>query len=134
MHCWLDNPGVWGAIAACRLGAPRTVIQLGSTTAIIRRNVEIADLLRHAYRALARNPSVKILNNSMAGARDYEAWLELPRGRIAVLYNGLITHSARIPKAGEAIAISSSPGARRRRSRGRDGHALCPGKGSRSVA
>jgi glycosyltransferase involved in cell wall biosynthesis len=110
VHCWLDNPGVWGAIAACRLGVPRTVIQLGSTTAIIRRNAEIAGLLRHAYRALARNPSVKILNNSMAGARDYEAWLELPRGRIAVLYNGLITHSARIPKAGEATQFRAALG------------------------
>ncbi len=110
VHCWLDGPGVFGALAGCSLGAPRILIRLGSTAAIVRRNVERAELLRQAYRALVRNPTVTILNSSKAGARDYEEWLGLPPGKIAVLHSGFIPNSARTPDPEETARFRVSLG------------------------
>jgi glycosyltransferase involved in cell wall biosynthesis len=44
--------------------------------------------MREAYRALAARPNVCLLNNSQAGARDYERWLGLPQGTFKVIRNG----------------------------------------------
>lgn len=41
------------------------------------------------YRALVAHPSVRLLNNSDAGRRDYARWLNLDPDRITVLRNGL---------------------------------------------
>ena len=110
VHGWLDGPGIFAALAGCTLGAPRLVIQLGSTAAIVRSNIEKAELLREAYRALVRNPTVTILNNSKAGARDYEEWLGLRPGTIAVLHNGFIPNSARMPVPEETARFRASLG------------------------
>src|SRR5206468_931340 len=44
--------------------------------------------MREAYRLLAARPTVCLLNNSEAGARDYERWLGLPRGTFKIVRNG----------------------------------------------
>jgi glycosyltransferase involved in cell wall biosynthesis len=49
-----------------------------------------------AYRALARQPSVHLLNNSDIGALDYSLWLRMPRERVQVLRNGF--DPSRFPK------------------------------------
>jgi len=110
VHGWLDRPGVFGALAGCDLGVPRIVIQLGSTAAGVRRNAERAELQRQAYRAVARNQAVTFLNNSKAGAEDYEEWLGLRPGTIAVLHNGFIPDSARMPAPGETAQFRESLG------------------------
>lgn len=110
VHCWMDHAGVLGALAGSSLGAPRIVVRLGSTVTKVGRNVEKVELWRHAYRALVRNPAVRILNNSKVGARDYEEWLGVPSGTIAVLYNGFIPNSARTPHPDENARLRASLG------------------------
>jgi glycosyltransferase involved in cell wall biosynthesis len=44
--------------------------------------------MREAYRWLATKPSVRLVNNSRAGARAYEQWLGLRPGTVHVIYNG----------------------------------------------
>jgi glycosyltransferase involved in cell wall biosynthesis len=109
VHGWLDGPGVFSALAGCILGTPRSVIQQGSM-ATVRRGFRSSDLFRQAYRALARNPAVKILNNSEAGARDNETWLGLRPGTVAVLYNGFLPESARAPGPEETARFRASLG------------------------
>jgi len=45
-------------------------------------------VMRTAYQAVLARRSAKILNNSAAGARDYEAWLGLDNGAIQTIHNG----------------------------------------------
>jgi len=109
VHCWLDGPGIFGALAGCCLGAPRVLIQFGSTAVRAKRS-ERAELFRQAYQALVRNPAVTIVNNSKAGARDYEEWLGFPPGTIAVRYNGFILNSARTAAPAETTRLRVSLG------------------------
>lgn len=98
IHGWLDGPGVTSALAGCLMGVPRIVIQQGSL-AVVRRGRPQSAMLRRAYAALVRNPTVTIINNSAAGARDNEAWLGLPSGAIGVVRNGLVAESSHVATA-----------------------------------
>jgi asparagine synthase (glutamine-hydrolysing) len=90
VHAWTDIPAVVGAFAACSLGSPRVVLHQCSMQWCMRRHGdEAVELLRKGYRSAASNPTVKIINNSVAGAADYESWLGLRRGAIRVLYNAI---------------------------------------------
>jgi glycosyltransferase involved in cell wall biosynthesis len=109
VHCWLDGPGVAGALSACTLGVPRILIQQGSLAIIRRRHVQSETMLQ-AYRALAHSPTVTILNNSKAGARDNEDWIGLRPGTIAVLHNGFVPDSARTPEPEEIARFRASLG------------------------
>jgi glycosyltransferase involved in cell wall biosynthesis len=107
VHGWLDDPGVAGALAGCSVGTPRVVIRLAN---MATRRISKTELLRQAYRVLARNPTVTILNNSIAGARDYEEWLGLPSRAITVLYNGFSPNLARMPDSDETAQFRASLG------------------------
>jgi glycosyltransferase involved in cell wall biosynthesis len=109
VHCWLDGPGVAGALSGCTLGAPRILIQQGSLAIVRRRHVQSETMLQ-AYRALAHSPTVTVLNNSKAGARDNEDWIRLRPGTIAVLHNGFVPDSARTPEPEEIARFRASLG------------------------
>lgn len=94
VHAWLNGPGVAAALAAAAVGAPRTIIQQGSL-ALSRRGHPQAPVMRAAYRAVASDPRVVIVNNSAAGARDNERWADLPTASIGVILNGFDLSSAR---------------------------------------
>ena len=102
VHCWVDIAGVAAGLAGCSVGAPRIVIQFGGM-AIFERRDPNTKFLRQAYRAIWRNPSVRLLNNSRAGARDTEDWLGLQPGNVCVLYNGFTQNSVGTPDS-EAVA------------------------------
>jgi glycosyltransferase involved in cell wall biosynthesis/GT2 family glycosyltransferase len=105
VHCWLDHPSIYGGFAGCVLGVPRILLQFGSTSTIFRRNAEWAGFWQQAYQALAGNSAVKFLNNSHAGARDYEEWIGLKQGSVGVLYNGFIATSVRKPSPEETSRL-----------------------------
>jgi glycosyltransferase involved in cell wall biosynthesis len=93
-HLWLDEINVKGGLAAVLAGVPRIVISqrsLPPTNFAFHR-----PYMREAYRWLAKRPNVKMVNNSEAGARAYEAWLGLPHGTIDVLRNGYAFSDAKI--------------------------------------
>lgn len=86
VHAWLDYTNVRAGLAAAIIGIPRIVL---STRSVAPDNFAFFQpYMREAYRLLAQRPNVCLLNNSEAGARDYEQWLDLPRGTIKVVRNG----------------------------------------------
>jgi glycosyltransferase involved in cell wall biosynthesis len=85
-HFWLDEVNIKGGIAAALTGVPRIVL---SQRNIPPQNFRFhAPYMREAYRWLARQPGVVMVNNSRAGANAYERWLGLPAGTIRVVHNG----------------------------------------------
>jgi glycosyltransferase involved in cell wall biosynthesis len=86
VHLWLDEVNVKGGIAAVLTGIPKIVI---SQRSLPPSNFGLHQpYMRESYRWLARQPGVKMINNSAAGARAYEAWLGLPQRSIGVVHNG----------------------------------------------
>jgi len=106
VHAWTDIPTAVGAFAACSLGVPRVVLHQGSMQWCMRRyGAEVVNFLWECYRSAADNPRVKILNNSAAGAADYERWLRLRSGTIGVLYNGIACEQIRKPPPDEVASL-----------------------------
>jgi glycosyltransferase involved in cell wall biosynthesis len=87
VHAFLDWSSVRAGMAAALAGVPRIVLS--------GRNVNPSHFALYqrymdpVYQTLGERPEVRFVNNSEAGACDYEAWLGLPRGRIGVLRNGV---------------------------------------------
>ena len=71
--------------------------------------------MREGYRALMACPGVLLINNSEAGARDYEKWLELPRDTIKVVRNGfdfsVLDRADHVSRAREFRARAGIPAA-----------------------
>src|SRR6266850_909964 len=86
VHTWLDYTNVKAGLAAALVGVPRIVL---STRSVAPNNFPLFQpYMREAYRVLAAHSTVCLLNNSDAGARDYERWLGLPRGTFKIVRNG----------------------------------------------
>jgi glycosyltransferase involved in cell wall biosynthesis len=104
VHAWGDVPAVVSAYASCALGAPRVVLhQCGMQCEMRHYGAEMEDLLWEGYRGAIDNPAVKTLNNSAAGAADYERWLGLRPGTIRVVYNGVSRENAKTPPSHEVV-------------------------------
>src|SRR4029079_4415263 len=102
VHTFLDWPAVVGGLAACCLGVPRVLIFQGSMT-IVHREGPIPEQMQFAYRCVAQNPNVVMINNSTAGAADFERWLGLRKGTIRVHLNGFRPETLRQPSPREVI-------------------------------
>jgi glycosyltransferase involved in cell wall biosynthesis len=86
VHSWLDYVNVRAGLAAAIIGVPRIIL---STRSVAPDNFALFQpYMRQAYRLLAAHPNVCLLNNSEAGARDYEEWLGLSYGTFKVIRNG----------------------------------------------
>lgn len=85
-HLWMDYCSVLGGAAAYLVGVPRVIFG-GRSVAPNRFNL-FQPYMRAGYRSLLQRQSITLLNNSRAGADDYEAFLGLPSGQIKVLHNG----------------------------------------------
>jgi glycosyltransferase involved in cell wall biosynthesis len=87
VHAFLDWSSVRAGMAAVLAGVPRIVLS--------GRNVNPSHFALYQrymdpiYQALAERPEIRLVNNSAAGAGDYENWLGLEPGRIGVLRNGV---------------------------------------------
>jgi glycosyltransferase involved in cell wall biosynthesis/SAM-dependent methyltransferase len=85
----LDWTNITMGLAAVMAGVPRVLVS--------GRNLSPTHFgffqwfMYPAYRALAAQPNVTLFNNSESGARDYEKWLGLPSGSVAVVRNGIDT-------------------------------------------
>jgi glycosyltransferase involved in cell wall biosynthesis len=86
VHTWLDHINVTAGLAAAMVGVPRVVLSCRSLGP--RQFAFFQPYMKGCYLLLARFPSVVFLNNSEAGARNYENWLGLERGRVRVIHNG----------------------------------------------
>lgn len=86
VHLWLDEVNVKGGLAAVAAGVPRII--LSGRNLPPNNYLLYQPYMREAYRWLLRQPGVALINNSIAGARAYERWLDLPEGSIRVVHNG----------------------------------------------
>jgi glycosyltransferase involved in cell wall biosynthesis len=109
VHCWSEPSSVIGGLVAVSLGLPKIVIQLVMVPPL-EQNLPAAALYRDAYRLLLSKPNVRLLNISMANARNLEEWLEIPRGSVKLLRNGFVPDSMRIRTQEEAKASRASLG------------------------
>lgn len=88
LHCWLDEPNIFGGIAGLLAGTPRIVLST--------RNVNPTHFphlcqpwMRRCYQFLARHHNVVLAGNSRVGVDDYAAWLGIEVSRFVVLRNAL---------------------------------------------
>lgn len=109
VHAWLDGPAVVGGLAACAMGAPRIVLSQGSMGPV-HRATKPSEHMQSAYRFVASNPSVVMINNSAAGAADYERWLSVRKETIKVHYNGFMPESLRQPSGQEVVEFRGTLG------------------------
>ncbi|ABD56577.1 glycosyltransferase [Jannaschia sp. CCS1] len=88
IHGWQDRAGVASGLVSQLLGIRRTVISARNMRP--RKRGDEADWIAHSvYKDLVAMPSVAITANATEGARDYEDWLDLPRGEISILSNAV---------------------------------------------
>ena len=101
VHCWSDLANVIGGLVATNLGVPRVV--LGQRNVPAFRYVEgVAPYLcLDAYRLLAQNSNIVMLNNSLAGLTKYLQWLDVPYDKIKLVYNGFLPRGFHIRMGSE---------------------------------
>lgn len=102
VHSWQDYLNITAGLAAAAVGVPRVILGLANMAPLLFHYFR--QEMHPIYRALAQHPSVRLVNNSAAGARSYERWLGLPEGSIFVVRNGV--NPARIPDVPAAAAAS----------------------------
>jgi len=89
VQAWQDTTNIVCALAAILAGVPRIVLTTCSTRP--RSRSRFRRYLHSAYQALSLRDDVLIINNSDAGARDYEQWLGLAGREVLTVRNGLDT-------------------------------------------
>jgi glycosyltransferase involved in cell wall biosynthesis len=108
IHIWQDDTNAKAGIAAAIVGVPRIV--LSGRSVAPHHFMFYQPYMRSAYRALAGRANVTIVNNSRAGARDYEAWLELESSSIQVVHNGFDFSRFRRPDSASVSAYRGRMG------------------------
>ncbi|HEX7894381.1 MAG TPA: glycosyltransferase [Terriglobales bacterium] len=86
VHCWMDYTNVLCGTAARLVGAPGILLS-GRSMAPSHFRI-FQPYMRAGYRSLLNGRHIVQLNNSQAGASDYEAWVGQPMGSIRVIHNG----------------------------------------------
>lgn len=88
VHIWQDGSALAAGAAALIAGVPRIIIGVRTLPPSDRfeRNKPEYET---TYRALAAAAGVSIVANSAIAARRYEEWLDMPKGRVRVIPNGL---------------------------------------------
>jgi len=86
VHTWLDHVNITAGLAAAIIGVPRVII--GCRSLAPYHFPLFHPHMRALYRLLLTFPNVTIMNNSRAGAVDYEDWLGLKKGTVRVIHNG----------------------------------------------
>jgi glycosyltransferase involved in cell wall biosynthesis len=101
VHCWSDLANVIGGLVATDLGVPTVV--LGQRNIPAFRYIEgVAPYpCLDAYRLLAQQPNVIMLNNSLAGVTKYVRCLGVPNHKISVVYNGFLPRGIHIRRRNE---------------------------------
>jgi len=91
VHGWQDATSIAAAYAARMIGVPRILV---SSRNVAPTNFRyFRPYMLDAYREIAACPSIVMINNSEAGARDYARWLGVPVDRMIVGRNGIDTRA-----------------------------------------
>lgn len=108
VYGWQDACGLASAVAALIAGVPLIVV--------VTRNLNPSrfdyhrSFMRSLFVRLAEEPRVQFVNNSVAGAVDYEAWLRLPAGRFRIVRNGVDVSGFHRARAEDVSALRAAFG------------------------
>jgi glycosyltransferase involved in cell wall biosynthesis len=91
VHLWQDETSLLGGLAAVAEGVPRII--MSSRNLAPHHFPYYRHYWKKMYRALAAHPSVRLINNSQAGANDYVRWLDISPDKFQVLRNGFLNLS-----------------------------------------
>lgn len=99
LYTWLDFCNVWGGVAGLLANVP--VIVLSTRNVNPTHFSYMANpIFRPWYRALSECNAVHFINNTTSGAADYAEWMNVPKERFNVVFNGLdLEHFKRPPKS-----------------------------------
>lgn len=100
VHAWLDWSNSRAGLAAVLAGVPRVI--LSGRNLSPRHFCLNQDYYRPVYQLLASRQQVRIINNSLAGAKDYAQWIGIEPSRITVLRNGVDFERRQQPDPGQA--------------------------------
>ena len=114
VHAWLDHANMWAGIAALAVGVPRIVLSTRNVSPRHFPTIDHPDFLPW-YRRLARQPHVRLIANSRAGAEDYAAWMGIAPERFAVVLNGFDPAACAAPDAAELAELRRTLGVEGRR-------------------
>jgi glycosyltransferase involved in cell wall biosynthesis len=89
VHLWQDQTNIEVGIAAVLAGVPG-ILMSGRNMAPFRFPYH-QDYMKECYGELLKLDGVSLMNNSKAGAKDYEEWLGLEPGSVEVIYNAVDT-------------------------------------------
>ena len=101
VHCWSEPSSVIGGHVAVALGIGRIVLQLVNVPPN-QMNLPGSELYRDAYRSLIRYPNVRLLMDSVPGARSLEQWLDMPPGTVGLAGHSFAPDTIKIRNAHEA--------------------------------
>ncbi|MGX5832032.1 glycosyltransferase [Mesorhizobium sp. 43Arga] len=88
IHIWQDGSVLALGLAALFANVPRIVLGVRTLPPVDRAERNKPEY-QTVYRLLLSAPGVVIVSNSFAAAKRYEEWLDLPRGTVRVIPNGL---------------------------------------------
>lgn len=88
LHCWLDRPNIYGAIAGLLAGVPKIIL---STRSLSPEHFPRFNSwwFRHWYQAVVQSPRVQLVGNSEAGIRSYAEWIGISPDRFQLNRNGI---------------------------------------------
>jgi glycosyltransferase involved in cell wall biosynthesis len=101
VHIWQDGMIFAAGLAALMADIPRVVLSVRTLPPIDRVNRWRLEL-EPIYRALLKTPGVVMTANSTMSARRYEEWLDMPRGAVPVIHNG-VTRLDETPSADDQV-------------------------------
>lgn len=88
LHGWQDRASLACGFVGAHLNVDAVALSARNMQPQKRdRGAQLDD--RPLFKALCDLPNVRLTANSIAGAHDYEDWLDLPRDSVPVLNNGL---------------------------------------------
>jgi glycosyltransferase involved in cell wall biosynthesis/thioredoxin-like negative regulator of GroEL len=98
LHGWQDRASLAVGFVGAHLGI-ESIVMSARNMQPQKREPGAQQDFQGLFRALCALPNVTLTANAVEGARDYEAWLEMDRGSVRVLENGLDLSRFRMPRA-----------------------------------
>ena len=98
LHGWQDRASLAAGFVGAHLGI-ESIVMSARNMQPQKREPGAQQDFQGLYRALCGLPNVTLTANANEGARDYEDWLDLERGSVRVLENGLDLSRFRMPTA-----------------------------------
>jgi glycosyltransferase involved in cell wall biosynthesis len=110
VHSWSNVANVIGGIVSGVMGVPRIVLGLHASPPPSWYGEAQSDLYREAYRRLADDTRLTLVNDSGASTMAYQTWLQCAPNAIKMVHNGFAPSSMKIGTADDRISYRAHLG------------------------